>query len=79
MVSSQIESSVMSHWNYRIVKKTVDGEDLYGIHEYYYDADGRYGWTEDAVEVIADSVEGIKWVLESMMLALDRPVIEDEE
>lgn len=71
----------MTHWNYRIVKtvEVIAGEEYtsYGIHECVYDLDGETGWTEEPVQVISDTPEGIKWVLEKMKQALKRPVIED--
>lgn len=69
-------------WNYRIVKRTdkSTGEDYYGVHECFYDADGKKpGWTENPVSVISETPEGIKWVLDKMALALDRPIIDGNE
>jgi hypothetical protein len=72
------ESNV-SHWNFRIVKSLHQhgGETLYSIHECYYADDGTIGWTENPVAVTGDTPEDIRWTLEKMAQALDRPVIED--
>lgn len=58
-------------WNYRVVHTG----DEYGIHEVYYDPTG---WTVEPVPVVADSVEDLRDVLNRMLAALDKPVIEDE-
>lgn len=68
-------------WNYRVVHKTYTETDgtfthIYGIHEYYSDP---ITWTDDAVEVESETVEGLRWVLEHMLKALDEPVIEGGE
>lgn len=68
-------------WNHRVVKrrdKTI-GEDYYAIHECFYDVDGKMGWTEQPIQVIGEDLDSLRWTLEKMMLALDRPVIEDTE
>lgn len=68
-------------WNYRIVHKTYTETDgtlahIYGIHECYTDP---FGYTENPVDVSAESIEGLRWVLEHMLKALNEPVIEGGE
>lgn len=67
----------MGHWNHRVVKQTDGDETWFGIHEVFYDEEQGTGWTENAVSVIGQSVDDLRWVLEKMLLALDKPVIED--
>lgn len=65
----------MSYWNYRVVNK--DG--YLGIHECHYDDDGQVQYlTENAVDVIGDDVEEVKWVLHHMEANLALPIIDYE-
>ena len=71
----------MSTWNYRVVKKNVNGEIIFGIHEGFYDDDGNLeGITEDPVTIYAEeSVEKLKKELEYIITALEaEPVIYEE-
>lgn len=46
------------------------------IHEVYYNNDGKpTSYTENAVGVGGDNVEGITWVLEMMSKCLEKPVL----
>ncbi len=66
----------MSYWNYRVVSKIEEG---LGIHEVHYDDDGAIEFlSESAVDVIAEDVEGLKWVLHHMEANLALPVIDYE-
>jgi hypothetical protein len=66
-------------WNYRIIKHS-DGNpenDYYGIHEVFYNKRGKpNSCTKDVIDVLAEDIKGIKWVLSKMKLALGRPVID---
>ena len=74
-------------WNYRVMRHPPkDGEEeWYAIHEVYYrsnDVDDltvpvhETGYSVDPVGVIADSPEGLRWTLQKMLEALDKPVLE---
>jgi hypothetical protein len=71
-------------WNYRIIK--TDGEfksmpwKYWAIHEVYYDEAGNpTHCTKDPMTVGCDEgVETIRKVLEMMMLACDKPVLDME-
>lgn len=40
----------MSHWNHRIIKSTVHGEDLFAVHEVQYNHAGApVSYTDEAV------------------------------
>lgn len=73
-------------WNHRVVRsESLEGEVLYGIHEAHYDSekDAEAGnvaaTTVHAVDVVAESVEGLRWVLEKMLASLDKPVLDGHE
>ena len=62
-------------WTYRVMESThEDGTPRFGIHEVY---DGP-GWTAEP-EVWAESVEGLKWMLEAMLKATEKPVFADPD
>ena len=73
----------MSGWNYRVFKRIhnhkylPEPEILYEIREAFYDDDGKVnGWAE-MPDVIADSLDGLKWTLSKMMEGCDKPIIND--
>lgn len=65
------------HWNHRIVRRTIGGETLLGIHEVFYGMDDGTGWTDEPVAVIGESVEELRETLGRMLRALDKPIIDD--
>jgi hypothetical protein len=72
----------MSHWNYRVVHQVFilnngEKEDSYAIHETYYNDDGvPVNISTNPDPAAADSVDDLRDVLEWMMRALDKPVLE---
>lgn len=73
-----------SHWNYRIIAKKISGEIQYGFHEVHYENDIPIGYTENPVSSLSfstdmeDPVESLKWQLDAMKVACDKPVLDDE-
>ena len=72
-------------WNHRVVRReypeAASEEDrvLYGIHEVYYDEAGVCDATTVEPEpVIGTSVDDLRWTLEHMLRALDKPVLDYE-
>ena len=71
----------MSHWNYRLCKKThkydTYEEVLFSIHEAYYNkAGGIWAITEESVNVYGDSIDDVKQALSWMNLALSKETID---
>lgn len=70
-----------NHWNYRIMARAVAGEIQFAFHEVHYENDIPIACTENPVypssvdENIEDPIDSIKWQLNAMKLALDKPVI----
>ena len=64
-------------WNYRIIKKTTnDEEDYYKIHEVYYDEnDNIMFWSEDSVDPHGLNLDELKYDLDLMYKAFDKPVL----
>ena len=74
-------------WDYRVMRHIENITDFcpegvttwYGVHEVYYDEEGNIdGWTKDAI-VTGDNLEDLKWKLDHMPEALDKPVLEYNE
>ena len=80
----------MSTWNHRVVRRTTEhvlggktfAETVYGIHEVHSSEEDpdRIGlWTVDPVDVVCSDLEGLRWTLEHMLAALDKPVLDYED
>jgi hypothetical protein len=71
-------------WNHRVVRRVYPDaakseEVLYSIHECYYDENGKLDMmTEDGIDPVGDDLEGLRWTLEHMLAALDKPVVDYE-
>lgn len=75
----------MRHWNYRVLKRVVqplresgsEPEDMYGIHECYYDSKGKlYSFSADPIPVVANTLEDLKDNLDRMARAFSSPVLD---
>ena len=75
-------------WNYRVIKHKNTKESIhageneywYGIHECYYNEDDKiWGWTEDSIRPFGDTLEEITDALKLMTLALEKPVLDEED
>ena len=55
-------------WNYRIIKREVDGQpDQYGLFEVFYNDDGEITAHADEAEVVGESSEDIIEYLNTML------------
>jgi hypothetical protein len=76
------------YWNYRVmIRNNIMPEELaqrmdvcpaskqYGIHEVHYTDSKPDGWSK--AQVCADSVPSLRWNVEKMLEAFDKPVLED--
>ena len=72
---------VTKMWDYRVVRKEYDCEsgDWYSIQEVYYDEDGTPMAQTMDLMVEQDTVTGMRTQLESMLRALDNPVLEESD
>lgn len=77
----------MTHWKYRVMEFTAEGETFRAIHEVHYGNDGKpKSYSEPAASVTADifdadgqdaSTRGsLEWTLDRMREALDKPVLQ---
>lgn len=71
----------MGWWNYRVMKRlNSQGKYDYGIHEVYYDDDGKInGWTEDSMVPVCPSEKDILYELEVMKRAFEQETLLYEE
>lgn len=65
-------------WNHRVVRRVYpDAEVLYEIHEVYYNPDGTVDMmTVDGIDPIGEDLAGLRWTLEHMLRALEKPVLD---
>ncbi len=63
-------------WNYRIVHRVVKGEDIYAIHEAYYEGDKPISITLESVNPQGETLEELKDDFVYYLRALEEPVLE---
>ena len=72
------------HWNHRVVRRVYHHsgheEVTYAIHEAHYREEGKGSGkcdiTMNPTDVSGESVDDLKWTLEHMLKALDKPVLD---
>jgi hypothetical protein len=61
-------------WNHRVIKE--EGEDLFQIHEVYYDDEGNIvTWTAEPVAPCGESLEILIKEIAMFLQAVDKPVL----
>lgn len=61
-------------WSYRIVKKKNNDAVWYGIHEVFYDDEGKPTMcTEDPITLEAESMKDFGWMLSQFKIATNQP------
>jgi len=56
-------------WNYRAIKETDHGEDIYRVYEVYYDKAGELnGWTEEPICPQGDTLEELRAELTTILV-----------
>lgn len=69
-------------WNYRITKRIHnhkylhEPETLFEIREVFYDENGDISGITETPDVIAHSLEDLKWTLSKMLESCDKPIID---
>lgn len=65
------------YWDYRVIKRVVDGEDTFGIYEVFYDEnDLPFICTEKSCAPYGDDFMELKEDVRWMMDALSMPVLD---
>jgi len=62
-------------WNHRLLMFEEEVNNYFQMHEVYYENDIPNGHTQNPTGVHGDSVDDIKWQLEMMTKALDKPIL----
>jgi hypothetical protein len=74
----------MEHWNYRVLARKISFETSteiqYGMYEVHYKNDIPIACTEFPVYPLSfnsdeDPIESLKWQLDAMKLALEKPIL----
>lgn len=69
-------------WNYRAFKSVYNDEysdeteTLFEIREVFYDDNGDITNIADPADVVADSLEGLKWTLNKMLESCGKPIVD---
>ena len=67
-------------WSYRIVKKKIGDATSYGIHEVFYDDDGKPSMCdEDPITMDAESADDLEWMTKQFRVALKQPWLKYED
>ena len=67
-------------WNYRVMRHEMDEGYWYGIHEVFYDEDGRpQRHSVDPQPVVGDDPDVLPDIIDRFKLALQKPVLEWHE
>lgn len=65
-------------WNNRIVKHEKDDTVYYSVHEVFYKEDGGiYGYTENPITILGETVEDVKSQLEMIMKDIEKHEVID--
>lgn len=66
-------------WNYRILYHNHPEEPYLAIHEVYYDENETpRSCSENPQQILGETLEELKFDLDKMKLALEKPIIEYE-
>lgn len=63
-------------WNYRVVHRVLNAENVYEIHEAYYDDDKAISITEESVRPRGETLQELMRDCENYVKAIKRPVLE---
>jgi hypothetical protein len=72
-------------WNFRVLRHlsppigAVEQEPTFAIHEVYFDKGKEatpHSCATGSVTLSSDNVDGLRWMLEQMAKALDKPIID---
>lgn len=70
----------MGSWNYRVIRTGSGDETELNFHEVHYDEHKVIiGWTENPIPPTSETVKGLRWHLDRMIEALQKPVLEEVE
>ena len=62
------------NWNYRVMEHEKEKEDIFQIHEVYYDKEGIAGDNRNG-QIKSQSLEDLQWTLEQMLKASKKEIL----
>ena len=69
-----------SYWNYRILARKINDEVQYNFYEVHYENDVPLACTQNPVAPLGFDkeypIESIKWQLDAMKLATEKPILD---
>lgn len=71
-------------WNHRVFKRIHrhkylhEPETMYEIREVFYDKNGAISGISETPDVIAESLDDLKWTLNKMLKSCDKSIIDYE-
>jgi len=72
--------NIKDTWDYRVVRKTTeDGDGGFGVQEVYYDDVGKPCAHTTDLEIIGDTIAGMRTTLQRMLLCLDKEIVDEIE
>ena len=71
---SNVKFKIMS-WNHRILAHENNGEVYFQLHEVYYKNEVTDGYTANPITVGSETLKGIKWTLNKMQEAVEKPIL----
>jgi hypothetical protein len=76
MTETKKAPKTTSHWNYRLMKRKINGKLLYAMHEVYYDEHGKVnGWTETPITPYHELKRDVITELRKMMVGAKQPIL----
>jgi len=64
-------------WNHRVIRHVLLEDTWLAIHEVHYDEDGEpNGCTKEPIQIIQEDLDAIKWEIDKIKSALEKPVID---
>ena len=66
-----------SYWNYRVIYTKHGNDNIFQIHEVYYNADDSiHAWSKNAIAPMGESLKELKGDIKHFLEAFEKPVLE---
>jgi hypothetical protein len=67
------------YWDYRVIRRKVNDEYHFGIHEVYYVNDNIECWSENAEVPFGESLHELREDLKNFSEALEKPILVEKK
>lgn len=76
-VQTRLDLPRPTYWNHRMTVELVEGEELWGVRELYYDVDDNVvGWTAETVTPHGETVEELRADLARFHATAEKPAFD---